>query len=188
MSWQRIVIVMSTVIAAASAAACSSSSTDGGGSSGTAGTDGGATTSGGPTEGRLASTAAKGLEAVGKRKCKDCHGENMAGQTTPLTGQTDTRVELYPPNLTPDIETGLGDPTNPDPALRGYTDDLLARAIREGYDKTDQVLCPQMKHYPDMSDFEVFSIVKYLRSIPPVKQKILRSVCPPLKTKEEQSR
>jgi hypothetical protein len=33
----------------------------------------------------------------------------------------------------------------------------------------------------------VYSIVKYLRSIPPVKQKVLRSVCPPLKTKEAQT-
>ena len=78
------------------------------------------------------------------------------------------------------------DPTNPDPAKRGYTDDLLARAIRSGLDKDDLELCPQMKHFADMTDFEVFSIIKYLRSLPPVKQKILRSVCPPLKTKEEQ--
>jgi hypothetical protein len=177
MTWHRIVIVLGAVIATAASGACSSS--DDGGASGT---------TGGPTEGRLAATAEKGLEAVGKRKCKDCHGENMAGQTKPLTGQADTRVELYPPNLTPDVATGLGDANNPDPAVKGYTDDLLARAIREGYDKNDQVLCPQMKHYPEMSDFEVFSIVKYLRSLPPVNQKILRSVCPPLKTKEEQSR
>ncbi len=40
----------------------------------------------------------------------------------------------------------------------------------------------------DMCDFEVYSIVKYLRALPPVKQKILRSVCTPLKNKEEQSR
>jgi hypothetical protein len=177
MSWKRTAIVIGTVMATTGAAACSSSSDEPGSSSGTSGTPGG------PTEGRLAATAEKGLEAVGKRKCKDCHGENMAGQTKPLPGQTDTRVELYPPNLTPDVETGLGDPNDPDPARKGYTDDLLARAIREGYDKTDQQLCPQMKHYPDMSDFEVFSIVKYLRSLPPVHQKISTSVCPPLKNK-----
>ena len=70
--------------------------------------------------------------------------------------------------------------------MKGYTDDLLARAIREGYDKNDQQLCPQMKHFAEMTDFEVYSIVKYLRSLPPVNQKVLRSVCPPLKSKEEQ--
>ena len=44
-----------------------------------------------------------------------------------------------------------------------------------------------MTHFSDMTDFEVYSIVKYLRSIPPVKNKVPRSVCPPLKTKEEQA-
>ena len=38
-----------------------------------------------------------------------------------------------------------------------------------------------------MSDFEVYSIVKYLRSLPAVSNKILRSVCPPLKSKSEQT-
>jgi hypothetical protein len=136
---------------------------------------------------RQAATAEKGAEAIRKRKCVDCHGENMAGAVTKLPNQPDIRVELYPPNLTPDVETGLGDPLNTDPAKKGYTDELLARAIREGYDRADQQLCPQMKHFADMTDFEVYSIVKYLRALPPVKQKILRSVCPPLKTKEEQT-
>jgi hypothetical protein len=177
MSWHRTLIVVGAVVAAA----CSNSSpstlgtppsADGGGATGT---------------GREAATVAKGLEAVGKRKCQQCHGQNMAGATMPLQGvTTDTTVELYPPNLTPDIATGLGDPNNPDPAKKGYTDDLLARAIREGYDNNDEMLCPQMKHFADMTDFEVYSIVMYLRSIPPVNQKILRSVCPPLKTKAEQ--
>jgi mono/diheme cytochrome c family protein len=174
MMWRRNVTVVGAVLALASAAACSSSSDT-------------AAPAADPTS-RQASTAAKGGEAVVKRKCVTCHGDNMAGATAPLKDvTTDTRVELYPPNLTPDLETGLGDPTNPDPAKRGYTDDLLARAIRSGLDKDDLELCPQMKHFADMTDFEVFSIVKYLRALPPVKQKILRSVCPPLKTKEEQS-
>ncbi len=172
MSWQRSVFVVAAVFAVVGVTACSSSS------------DGGAAPTTGT--GREAATVAKGLEAVGKRKCPTCHGDNMAGATKPLADQPDVRVELYPPNLTPDVATGLGDPTNPDPAKRGYTDDLLARAIREGYDNNDQTLCPQMKHFADMTDFEVYSIVKYLRSLPPVNQKILRSVCPPLKTKEEQ--
>ena len=107
----------------------------------------------------------------------------MSGATKPLVVKTvtDPRVILYPPNLTPDIATGLGDPTATDPAKRGFTDDLLARAIREGYDRNDQKLCPQMQHYPEMSDFEVYSIVKYLRSLPAVTNKVPHSVCPPLK-------
>jgi hypothetical protein len=115
---------------------------------------------------------------------------NMAGAVAPLPLAgitTDTRVELYPPNLTPDPDTGIGTAMNLDPAKKGYTDDLLARAIRSGIDNDDLELCPEMKHFADMTDFEVYSIVKYLRALPPVNQKILRSVCPPLKTKDEQT-
>jgi hypothetical protein len=138
---------------------------------------------------REAATVAKGAEAVVKRKCVTCHGENMAGAAKELVvpGASDL-VELFPPNLTPDFETGLGDPDEKDLAKRGYSDELLARAIRQGFDRNDQELCPQMKHFAEMSDFEVYSIIKYLRSLPPVKKKILRSVCAPLKTKVEQER
>ena len=136
-------------------------------------------------------SAEKGAEAVQKRKCVDCHTANMAGATKALVqpGVTDPRVELYPPNLTPDPETGIGPAlAKSDPAVpNGYTDELLARAIRSGQDNDDLELCPQMKHFAEMTDFEVYSIVKYLRSLPPVKNKVLRSVCPPLKTKEEQT-
>jgi mono/diheme cytochrome c family protein len=177
MTWQRtLMVVGAAVLALASVPACSSSSTP-------------ATAAPDPTS-REAATASKGGEAVVKRKCVICHGMNMAGAVAalPLAGiTTDTRVELYPPNLTSDPDTGIGDGTNLDPAKKGYTDDLLARAIRNGIDNDDLELCPQMKHFADMTDFEVYSIVKYLRSIPPVKQKILRSVCPPLKTKDQQS-
>ena len=133
---------------------------------------------------REAATAAKGAEAVVKRKCVQCHGDNMAGATTPLKNQPDVKLELFPPNLTPDLETGLGDPTEPDPAKRGYTDDLLARAIRNGLDKDDLELCPQMKHFADSTDFEVFSIVKYLRSLPAVKQRLAQR----LPTAEDEGR
>ena len=180
MSWKRIVTLAAfAAVAISGASACSSEDTKA--APGTESTG----------SGRELATKEKGAEAVVKRKCTLCHGDNMAGATKALVipGETpDPRVELYPPNLTPDIETGLGDPNITDPAKRGYTDESLARAIREGYDRNDLVLCPQMKHFSEMSDCEVYSIVAYLRSLPPVKQKILRSVCPPLKSKEEQSR
>ena len=150
------------------------------------GDDNAATPAPDPTS-RETASALKGEEAVSKRRCASCHGADMSGGASALPGQVDARVELYPPNLTPDLETGLGDPTNGDPAKRGYTDDLLARAIRNGLDRDDLELCPQMKHFAEMTDFEVFSIVKYLRALPPVKKKILRSVCPPLKSKAEQA-
>jgi mono/diheme cytochrome c family protein len=178
MTWQRILMVVgAAVVALASAPACGSS----------------ASTPPAPAvdpTSREASTAEKGGEAVQKRKCVTCHGMNMAGAVAPLPLAgitTDTRVELYPPNLTPDPDTGIGVGVSTDPAKKSYTDDLLARAIRSGIDNDDLELCPEMKHFADMTDFEVYSIVKYLRALPPVNQKILRSVCPPLKTKDEQT-
>lgn len=126
-------------------------------------------------------TAEAGGEAVEKRNCVDCHGQNMAGATSPLVGFAKTPqgedVELYPPNLTNDPETGIGK----------WSDDAVALAIRNGVDSNSEYLCPQMVHFASMSDFEVYSIIKYLRSIPPVSQKVPRSVCPPTKTKEQQA-
>lgn len=117
-----------------------------------------------------------GAQSVKTRKCVNCHTSAMSGQTSPLPYAADPTVELYPPNLTPDIATGIG----------SWTDEQLATAIREGQDETGLELCPQMNHFSTMTDYEVNSIVAYLRSLPPVSQKVLRSVCPPLKTKAEQ--
>jgi hypothetical protein len=89
---------------------------------------------------------------------------------TPLAGYP-TGVMLYSPNLTPDMETGIG----------SWTDGQLRLAIREGVDKEGMVLCPQMQHYRSMSDAELDSIIQYLRTLPPQKTLIKESVCPPLK-------
>jgi hypothetical protein len=130
------------------------------------------------SECRALATVSSGEQAVNTRGCKACHGENMAGATAPLKGKpeyektfTGEKVELYPPNLTNDEETGVG----------SWSDDALAIAIRTGYDKDGLQLCPQMTHFSKMSDFEVYSIVLYLRSLPPVNQSIKRSICPPTK-------
>lgn len=173
--------IVGAIAVAASVFACGSdSSSSSSGSSGTTEVNG---------PGAIAAaTVAKGEEAVGKRRCATCHDSpagTMAGATTPLKAQLDgtpiTNAQLYPPNLTPDIETGLGDPNDP---VKGYTDTRLADAIRVGKDRDGLKLCPQMQHNPDMSDFEVYSIIKYLRSLPPKKNKVPRSICPPLKTGE----
>jgi mono/diheme cytochrome c family protein len=72
------------------------------------------------------------------------------------------------PNLTPDKETGLGN----------WTDDEIARAIREGVDKDGRTLFPIMPYdnFRHMSDEDLASIVVYLRSLPAV-----RNVVPVMK-------
>jgi hypothetical protein len=132
-------------------------------------------------------TVESGKEAVEKRGCPTCHGQNMAGANQPLPNQAPTAlgepVELFPPNLTADTATGVAPPDKGGK----WTDDALALAIRKGIDVDSQALCPQMKHFSEMTDFEVYSIVKYLRSIPAVSNKVPRSVCPPTKTKDQQN-
>jgi len=67
---------------------------------------------------------------------------------------------VYPPNISPDKETGAGN----------WTDDQLARAIREGIGHDGQVLFPFMPYekFRTLSDEDLASVIVYLRSIPPV--------------------
>jgi mono/diheme cytochrome c family protein len=70
------------------------------------------------------------------------------------------RPWLIAPNITPDKETGAGD----------WTDDMFARAIREGISHDGRVLHPQMWYgsFRSLSDEDLASVVVYLRTLPPV--------------------
>src|ERR1700730_16805978 len=65
------------------------------------------------------------------------------------------------PNLTPDPETGTGT----------WSDDALARAIREGVGHDGRALFPMMpfQKFRALSDEDLASIVVFLRSLPPVR-------------------
>ena len=71
---------------------------------------------------------------------------------------------VAPPNLTPDRETGIGE----------WTDGEKIRAIREGVDRNGRALFPMMPYegYRQMSDEDVYSLVAYLNSLPPVKHAV----------------
>ncbi len=71
---------------------------------------------------------------------------------------------LVAPNITPDKETGIGN----------WTDDTLARAIREGIGHDGRALFPMMPypHYRLMSDEDLASVIVYLRTVPPVKNQL----------------
>jgi mono/diheme cytochrome c family protein len=70
------------------------------------------------------------------------------------------RGQIAPPNITPDQETGVG----------SWTDDQLARAIREGIGHSGQALFYLMPYesYSHLSDEDLASVVVYLRSLKPV--------------------
>jgi mono/diheme cytochrome c family protein len=77
---------------------------------------------------------------------------------------SDEGLKISVPNLTPDIETGLG----------SWSDDQILRALRDGIHKDkDRLMYPPMPFYmfDQMSDEDAYSVVAYLRSIPPVKNK-----------------
>lgn len=95
-------------------------------------------------------------------------GREMAGHVW----KDDGRTRLVAPNLTPDDETGTG----------RWSDDMLARAIREGISHEGRPLHPQM-WYPSfsmLSDEDLASVVVHLRSLPPI-----RNALPPTQLPDE---
>jgi mono/diheme cytochrome c family protein len=110
--------------------------------------------------------------------CESCHtprdwtqhgapmlaGKELVGQQLTFADFPGT---LVAPNLTPDPETGSG----------GWTDDQIARAIREGVKHDDTILFPAMPYseYKTLSDEDLASVVVYLRSVPPVRNPLPRT-------------
>src|SRR5947209_808919 len=71
---------------------------------------------------------------------------------------------LVAPNITPDKETGAGN----------WSDDVLARAIREGVGHDGRALFPIMPYpyYRELSDEDLASVIVYIRSLPPVRNQL----------------
>lgn len=76
----------------------------------------------------------------------------------------DSVYRIPAPNLTPDAETGAGT----------WTDDMFARAIREGIGHDGRALSSPMWYwsFSNLSDEDLASIVVYLRTLPPVHNKL----------------
>ena len=107
--------------------------------------------------------------------CETCHteanwtqhgapktpGKELAGQTVALPDFPGT---LTAPNLTPDAETGSAN----------WSDDQIARAIREGIKHDDTTIFPMMPYsaYKDLSDEDLASVVVYVRSLTPVRNQL----------------
>ena len=110
----------------------------------------------------------------GLLQCFICHTDRdwKAPGAPPLQGRKgsghvwrdDGEFRLVAPNITPDKETGAGN----------WTDDMFARAIREGVSHEGRVLHPQMWYgsFRSLSDEDLASIIVYLRSIPAVRNSL----------------
>jgi mono/diheme cytochrome c family protein len=72
------------------------------------------------------------------------------------------------PNITPDPTTGIG----------AWTDDEILRAIRDGVHRDGSLLRPPMPFYmyDVLSDEDGRAVVAYLRSVPPIKNAVPRTV------------
>jgi Cytochrome c len=88
-------------------------------------------------------------------------GQEGAGEAMPFL---DLPGRVIAPNLTPDAATGAGN----------WTDDQLARAIREGIGHDGRALFPMMPYqrFRHMSDEDLASVIVYLRSLPPVRHEL----------------
>ena len=77
---------------------------------------------------------------------------------------------LFSPNITPDQENGAGK----------WTDDMLARAIREGIGHDGRALFPLMPYrsFSHLSDDDLASVVVYLRSIQSISEKVPQTKTP----------
>jgi mono/diheme cytochrome c family protein len=105
--------------------------------------------------------------------CADCHSPHnwtkhnapilpgMEGAGQDMSGLKGLPGHVVAPNLTPDSETGSGT----------WSDDALARSIREGIGHDGRTLFPVMPYqgYRHMPDEDLASVVVFLRSLPPVR-------------------
>lgn len=116
----------------------------------------------------------------GPAHCFECHSdvdwEKPGGQ--PKAGRKGGGTEfakygmpwLVAPNITPDVESGAG----------SWTDEQIARAIREGIGHDGRRLFPVMPYvyFQQMSDEDLASVIVYLRSIDPVRNFLPRTQIP----------
>ena len=83
---------------------------------------------------------------------------------------------IYPPNITPDIETGIGN----------WSDQQMANAVRAGIGRHGdrRIAVMPWPGYAKITDYDVDAIVAYLRSIDPVSHRVPDEVQPGQKAKE----
>ncbi len=115
----------------------------------------------------------RGKYLVSLGGCNDCHTPGVflgKPDFSRALGGSEVGFEIpglgvfHGPNLTPDKETGLGD----------WTNEQIATAIRKGERPDGRELAPIMpwRAFAILTDQDVSAIVAYLKSLPPVKNKV----------------
>jgi len=104
---------------------------------------------------------------LGAAHCYTCHMPDsllQKGMKQPMLGGyvfETPFAQFNTPNLTSDVETGIG----------SYTDEQLARAIRYHINHDGHAMVGFMS-YNSMSDDDLTAVVSYLRTVPAVKNKV----------------
>ncbi|MBD0273632.1 MAG: cytochrome c [Acetobacteraceae bacterium] len=107
--------------------------------------------------------------------CGGCHtGGALAGQPDPKLHLAGSNIGFgipgvgvfYPPNLTPDRETGLG----------SWSEADIVRAVRTGERPDGRVLAPIMpwRNYAALTDEDARALARHLKSLPPVRNAVPR--------------
>lgn len=73
---------------------------------------------------------------------------------------------MLTPNLTPDLETGLG----------RWTKEEFVQAVKYGRIQGQKALTYPMEPYTELTDKEAGDIFEYLKTVPPIKNKVVRSI------------
>lgn len=111
--------------------------------------------------------------------CFDCHSQMdwKTGQPRPGTQGGGGQVEddtlpfkVWAPNISPDPEAGAGK----------WDDEVFERALRQGIGSDGRMLFPFMPYEKlrHMADEDLASIIVYIRSIPPRRNKVPRTEWP----------
>jgi mono/diheme cytochrome c family protein len=122
---------------------------------------------------RADSLAERGRYLATIMDCGGCHTPGaMAGQPDKarLLGGSDLGFEIpelgvfYPPNLTPDKETGLGN----------WSEDELIAAVRTGVRPDGRELAPVMPwhSYAALTNDDAKALATFLKTLPPVPHKV----------------
>lgn len=116
---------------------------------------------------------ARGKYLVTVGLCTDCHTPGYffgKADVNRFLGGSEVGFEIpelgvfHGPNLTPDNETGLG----------RWSNEQIVTAFRTGVRPDGRVLAPIMpwQHFSSLTDADATAIVAYLRTLPPVRNKV----------------